>query len=192
MTPTFANNATRVRGFTLLELMVGLTIMGMMLLAGLPSFTTFLRNAEIRSTSESISNGLRLARTEATRLNRPVSFTLAGSANPGWAINIFNPVTGLLLQPPLQSYSRFEVGRSGQVVTAPASALAVTFNGLGRIDFAVTYRDAEPAADRRHLGDRRRGAHVARFRRRPAWREAVRSRPGVEVDDAPRCEGLLR
>lgn len=133
MTPTFANNATRVRGFTLLELMVGLTIMGMMLLAGLPSFTTFLRNAEIRSTSESISNGLRLARTEATRLNRPVSFTLAGSANPGWAINIFNPITGLLLQPPLQSYSRFEVGRSAQVVTAPASALAVTFNGLGRI-----------------------------------------------------------
>ena len=74
-----------------------------------------------------------LARTEATRLNRPVSFTLAGSGNPGWAINIFNPVTGLLLQPPLQSYSRFEVGRSARVVTAPGTAVAVTFNGLGRI-----------------------------------------------------------
>ena len=75
-------NEMRHRGFTLLELMVGLTIVGMMLIAGLPSFTTFLRNAEIRSTSESIANGLRVARSEATRLNRPVSFTLAGSGSP--------------------------------------------------------------------------------------------------------------
>jgi type IV fimbrial biogenesis protein FimT len=121
------------RGFTLLELMVGLTIVGMMLIAGLPSFTTFLRNAEIRSTTESIGNGLRLARSEATRLNRPVSFTLAGSGNPDWTINIFNPVTGALLQPPLQSYSRLEVGRSARAVAAPANAVAVTFNGLGRV-----------------------------------------------------------
>ena len=126
-------NEMRHRGFTLLELMVGLTIVGMMLIAGLPSFTTFLRNAEIRSTSESISNGLRIARSEATRLNRPVSFTLSGGGNPDWTINIFNPVTGLLLQPALQSYSRFEVGRSARVVTTPGNAVAVTFNGLGRI-----------------------------------------------------------
>jgi len=126
-------NRNQPRGFTLLELMVGLTIMGMMLIAGLPSFTTFLRNAEIRSTSESISNGLRIARSEATRLNRPVSFTLSGGGNPDWTINIFNPVTGLLLQPALQSYSRFEVGRSARVVTTPGNAVAVTFNGLGRI-----------------------------------------------------------
>jgi type IV fimbrial biogenesis protein FimT len=133
MEPVMRTNEMRDRGFTLLELMVGLTIVGMMFLAGLPSFTTFLRNAEIRSTSESISNGLRIARSEATRLNRPVSFTLAGGGSPNWAINIFNPVTGFLLQPPLQSYSRFEVGKSAQALASPNNALAVTFNGLGRI-----------------------------------------------------------
>ena len=133
MKSSMRTNEPRHRGFTLLELMVGLTIVGMMLIAGLPSFTTFLRNAEIRSTTESISNGLRLARSEATRLNRPVSFTLAGSGSPDWTINIFNPVTGLVLQPPLQSYSRFEVGKSARIVIAPGNALAVTFNGLGRI-----------------------------------------------------------
>jgi hypothetical protein len=62
-----------------------------------------------------------------------VSFTLSGGGNPDWTINIFNPVTGLLLQPALQSYSRFEVGRSARVVTTPGNAVAVTFNGLGRI-----------------------------------------------------------
>lgn len=122
-----------VRGFTMLELMVAVTLAGMMLLAGLPSFTTFLRNAEVRSTAEAIGNGLRLARSEATRLNRPVSFTLAGGGDPGWTINIFNPVTGALLQPPLDQYSKFEVGRSAMVATTPGNAVAVTFNGLGRI-----------------------------------------------------------
>jgi len=123
----------RMSGFTLLELMVALTIAGMLLMLGLPSFTTFLRNSEIRSTAESISNGLRAARTEATRLNRPVSFTLAAGTAPNWTINIFNPVSGALIQPPLQQYSRFEVGTSAQVTRLPAPAIAVTFNGLGRI-----------------------------------------------------------
>ena len=117
----------------MLELMVAVTLAGMLLLAGLPSFTTFLRNAEVRSTAESIANGLRLARSEATRLNRPVSFTLAGGGNTSWAMNIFNPVTGALLQPPLDQYSKFEVGRSTSAVTVPVNAVAVTFNGLGRI-----------------------------------------------------------
>jgi type IV fimbrial biogenesis protein FimT len=121
------------RGFTMLELMVAVTLAGMLLLAGLPSFTTFLRNAEVRSTAESITNGLRQARSEATHLNRPVSFTLAGGGNTSWTINIYNPVTGVLLQPPLDQYSRFEVGRSTTAATTPANAVAVTFNGLGRI-----------------------------------------------------------
>jgi len=124
---------SRLRGFTLLELVVALTITGMLLMLGMPSFTTFLRNSEVRSTAESISNGLRAARSEATRLNRPVSFTLAAGTDASWAINIFNPVTGALIQPPIQQYSRFEVGKSAQVARLPGNAVAITFNGLGRI-----------------------------------------------------------
>ena len=121
------------RGFTLLELVVAVTIAGMLLMLGMPSFTTFLRNSEVRSTAESISNGLRTARSEATRLNRPVSFTLAAGTDASWAINIFNPGAGTLIQPPIQQYSRFEVGKSAQVTRLPATAVSVTFNGLGRI-----------------------------------------------------------
>ena len=43
---TSARTSAHARGFTLLELMVALTLAGMMLAAGLPSFSTFLRNAE--------------------------------------------------------------------------------------------------------------------------------------------------
>jgi len=120
-------------GFTILELMVALTIAALLLTVGLPSFTTFLRNSEIRSTAESISNGLRVARTEATRLNKPVSFTLVGGSDPGWAINEFNPATATLVQPPIQQYARVEAGKNSMAVTTPANAVAVTFNGLGRV-----------------------------------------------------------
>ena len=58
-------------GFTLIELMVALAILALLLLLGVPSFTTFMRNSEIRSTAESIINGLRAASTEAANRNAP-------------------------------------------------------------------------------------------------------------------------
>ena len=127
------STSTFDRGFTLLELMVAVVIAALALTLGMPSFMTFLRNAEVRSTAESISNGLRVARTEATRMNKPVSFTIATAGDPGWAINEFNPTTLALVQPAIQKYSKLEAGKSAKAVTTPATAVAVTFNGLGRV-----------------------------------------------------------
>ena len=62
-----------MRGFTLIELMVALAIAALLLLLGMPSFTTFLRNSEIRSTAESLVNGLRAASAEAARQNKRVA-----------------------------------------------------------------------------------------------------------------------
>jgi type IV fimbrial biogenesis protein FimT len=121
------------RGFTMLELLVALAIAALLLTIGMPSFTTFVRNSEIRSAAESISNGLRMARTEATRLNAPVSFSLVGGGDPSWAINAFDSATATLIQPPIQQFSKLETGKNSKVVTTPANAVAVTFNGMGRV-----------------------------------------------------------
>jgi type IV fimbrial biogenesis protein FimT len=110
---------SRIRGFTFLELMVALTIMGMLLMLGMPSFTTFVRNSEVRSTTESISNGLRAARSEATRLNRPVSFTLAAGTDPSWTINVFNPVSGTLIQPRSSSIRASKLARARRSPACP-------------------------------------------------------------------------
>jgi type IV fimbrial biogenesis protein FimT len=96
---------TSLTGFTLIELMIALAIGAILLMLGLPSFNEFLRNSEIRSTTESLVNGLRVARTEAVRRNQLVTFTLV-SGGPAWRVDEVSvcPATSI------QTYSKSEGG----------------------------------------------------------------------------------
>jgi type IV fimbrial biogenesis protein FimT len=67
------------RGFTLVELMVTVSLLGLLLALAAPSFTSMLRNAQARSVAETLQSGLRLAQAEAVRLNRQVVFALTES-----------------------------------------------------------------------------------------------------------------
>ena len=126
---------SKPRGFTLIELLVGLAVIALLLMFGVPSFTTFLRNSEIRSTAESLVNGLRAASTEAANRNTRVAFTLAGSGDASWTINVVkDPATKELEQPPIQAYSRKEAGANTKVTLTPAGKLQVMFTGLGRVE----------------------------------------------------------
>ena len=122
------------KGFTLIEMMVAVVIVLLLLLQGVPAYTQFLRNSEIRSTAEAIANGVRVARSEATRRNTPVTFTFTpGGGDPSWAVNQFDTVAVALIQPPIQKYAKNEAGANSQVTIAPANAISVTFNGIGRV-----------------------------------------------------------
>ena len=121
------------RGFTLIELMVALAIGSLLVVLGLPSFNTFLRNSEIRSTTESLVNGLRVARTEAVRRNQLVTFTLV-SGGPGWRVDEVSvcPATSI------QTYSKSEGGTNVKATPknmdgSASDAVSVTFTGVGRI-----------------------------------------------------------
>lgn len=65
---------------SLVELMVTLTILGMVLLATLPSMVGWSRNTQIRTAAESVLNGLQKARSEALRRNERVRFSLVTTA----------------------------------------------------------------------------------------------------------------
>lgn len=100
-------NAKRLRfsaGFTLLELIIGLAILGILMALAVPAFSDYLRNTRMRNYAESLNNGLRHARAEAIRRNTYVRFqlldkmdaTCAVVANTAaganfWAISIGNP-----------------------------------------------------------------------------------------------------
>ncbi|MEY4754673.1 MAG: hypothetical protein RJA44_2348 [Pseudomonadota bacterium] len=71
---------SRQRGMTIVELMVTLTLLGLLMIAALPSIGTWLRNNEIRTVAEALLAGLQKARSEAVRRNDIVLFSMV-SAN---------------------------------------------------------------------------------------------------------------
>jgi len=120
-------------GFTLIELMVGLAILALLLLLGLPSFTTYLRNSEIRSTAESIVNGLRAAAAEAANRNAPVTFAITGgggSAWTGWEITYVDEKGATKT---IQGSSKKEGGANTSLTLAPTGKSSVIFTELGRV-----------------------------------------------------------
>lgn len=68
-------------GVSLIELMIVITITAILVMLGIPSFQQWMLNTRIRSVTESIQNGLRLARNEASQRGADVRFQLISSSN---------------------------------------------------------------------------------------------------------------
>jgi len=70
-------------GFTLVELLMVLAVVGIMTAIALPAMRMHLANADIRGVAEEMRSGLELARTEAIRRNASVQFQRNGT---GWTV----------------------------------------------------------------------------------------------------------
>ncbi|NKI72655.1 prepilin-type N-terminal cleavage/methylation domain-containing protein [Collimonas pratensis] len=76
-----------LRGVTLVELLVGMSILGFLLALAMPSFASWMQNMQIRNAAESIQNGLQQARIEAVRRNTTVRFQLTTTVDNSCAIS---------------------------------------------------------------------------------------------------------
>lgn len=126
------------RGFTLVELVVTIALLGVLMGLAAPSFTTWVRNAQLRTVSDALQNGVRLAQTEAVRRSRQVVFFLTNtsscttSTSPAangafWAIKTV-PLTSGETAEMVQCGNLSD--RTGSVgITGPT---AICFNSLGR------------------------------------------------------------
>ena len=153
-------------GFSLIELIVGMAIIGVLLSLALPSFSGWIRNAKIRTTAESVQNGLQLARAEAVRRNTTVRFQFVNLmtsacaldvAGPNWIVSMDNAVgqcdvaptadlpVGSQLPPRTIQSRRGTDGADSNTVLA-SSLSTVVFNGLGRASGAMTVNVSNPTA----------------------------------------------
>jgi type IV fimbrial biogenesis protein FimT len=64
----------QARGFTIIELMISIALLAVLLLLAMPAFTGWIRNAQVRTVSDSLQSGARLAQAEAIRRYRQVVF----------------------------------------------------------------------------------------------------------------------
>lgn len=151
------NLASKQKGFTLIELMIGLVILAILLSAGLPSFTQWIQNTHTRTGAESILNGLQLARSEAITRNANVRFTVTSTGGQvDWQVGCVIPVADFnadqVADCPADIRSRSaaegagnaRIGASNGAIGAIGTAIAsgtglssgntgVTFNFLGRV-----------------------------------------------------------
>ncbi len=116
-------------GFTLIELMVTIVIMAVAAALAAPSFSSLIGNYRVRSSAESILNGLNLARAEAVRRNSPVSFTLNGAAS-AWTVAQVAPATTIQTR---------AAADSNVAVASSNAGLAVTFRPTGLVDPTGTW-----------------------------------------------------
>lgn len=116
----------RLRGATLLELMIGIAILGILLIAAAPSFSAWITNTKIRTAAESIQNGLQIARNEAMRRNTNVAFRLDSGSS--WSIFVVSTAEKL------QTRAKEDGSTSNvTVIAVPAGSTTVTYTALGRI-----------------------------------------------------------
>jgi type IV fimbrial biogenesis protein FimT len=115
------------QGFTLIELLIGIALLGLLLALGVPSFSAWLQNMQVRNAAESVLNGLQLARAEAVKRNTPVSFTMAGP-NSDWSVNVVDPAEVV------QVHSSAEGAANAQIATTNGT---LTFDGLGKTDLTA-------------------------------------------------------
>ncbi len=65
-------------GFTLVELLIVITIAAILAAIAVPSFRTISRNMAVRGATNELVAGIQFARSEAIRTNQTVSLTLTG------------------------------------------------------------------------------------------------------------------
>ena len=133
---------TKSFGFSLVELMFAIVILAVLVGIAMPSFSTWLRNSQIRNAAESIANGLQRARAEAVARNTSVAFVLATDSS--WTVDyVVKPVAA---DPPIDSRSSSEGSRDVTRTVLPAGATTVTFNNLGQVTDATPLAQVDFAA----------------------------------------------
>lgn len=128
----------QVSGFTLLELMVTISIMAILLAVALPSFQGSLRSNRVSTTSNELLASLSLARSEGIKSTRGggvcaspdgASCPAAATWNQGWMVWTEKDGDGVFDND--ETVVRYSQGKAQLRVTG--SAATVAFDGRGRI-----------------------------------------------------------
>ena len=114
-----------LRGFSLVELMIGISIIAILMALAMPSFQSWIRDIQIRNAAEAITSGLQRARAEAVARNTSVAFALGTDSS--WTVSVVTPAATI------ESRSSNEGSKDTTRTVLPAGATTVTFNNLGAI-----------------------------------------------------------
>jgi len=124
-------------GFSLVELMVSLVLLGILLGIAIPSYRSLIAEQRIRTTMADLHSALALVRSEAVKRNRSMTLTcIDDSWTKGW--RVASPVSG---QPDLLNHGQtIDVAIEGKTKS-------VVFSASGRVSSAVTFQVSSLASE---------------------------------------------
>jgi len=132
----------RASGFTLLEVMVTLTLFAILVTLTVPTMKTWISNAKVRSVADALQNGVRMAQAESLRRSRQVVFSLTSNATPqnGFTASATGTYWAIALIPAMTDGSdNATFIQSGVLSTASGSVQVagdvaeICFNSVGRL-----------------------------------------------------------
>jgi type IV fimbrial biogenesis protein FimT len=123
-------------GFTLVELLVGLTLVGVLIALGAPAMSNYLQNSKIANATSVYYSAIQTARAEAIRRNVLTQFVLTdtpfstmtpASAGRSWAVRASSGVGFTRLD--AKDAAEGEGSKSAQAVAVAGSASGAAFDG---------------------------------------------------------------
>jgi type IV fimbrial biogenesis protein FimT len=122
------------RGFTFIELCVGLAIAAILFALGMPSYRDWIENSKVRNAAESISSGLMLARSEAVSRNASVDLRLGAGTTSAWVVGC--TVANATCPAVIQNREAAE-GSSAAITVTSTAGRTISFNNVGRMTLPV-------------------------------------------------------
>ena len=121
----FTPNRGLPSGFTIIELMITMMVLGVVVTLSIPSFNDFVLKSRVNSTATDIQMSLLLARSEAVKRNTTVSITPVDSTAwiNGWKVTY---VDGSGTTRTLKTQAAYT---GAMTVTGPAAAVAYGRDG---------------------------------------------------------------
>lgn len=143
-------------GFTILELMVGITILGVLLGIGVPAFNEITRNNRTTAQANELITALSLARSEASKRGMPVSVCAADAAQTacagpavgdwsnGWLVFSDRVGTAGVIDAAVPVDAGDQILQTSHAVT---NGLQLTTNNIGFVRYGANGGRINPAAD---------------------------------------------
>ena len=115
-------------GFSLLEVIITVTIVAFLAAIAIPNFKAWTQNTKIRTAAESLQAGIQKARAEALTRNAQVQFVLG--ANSAWTVGC--PTVTATCPAVIEQRAATEGSTDTVIVTpTPAGTTTVAFGNLG-------------------------------------------------------------